>query len=241
MLYLYRSALTDLHRQLQQHQCQESVQVYRSQLMSMDEVKFLKQNVRQFISVNSFLSTSKQGEVAALYACDATQKADLERVRFEIKANPKVVSTKPFASISNFSQFPDEDEVLFMLGSIFYLVSVNQDDEHGWIVKMSLCSDDNNDLKVVLEDMQKQNGTGDTSLWTLGKLLWDMGKFELAEYYYQRLIGELLSNNDPSLSNLYDILGSIALQQECFEKCAQWRQKARAIRDRAQRLDSTEK
>ncbi|CAF3016149.1 unnamed protein product [Rotaria sp. Silwood2] len=198
MIFLYRSFIADIYRQLQHYQLQRSIRVYRSQLMSIDELDYLKQNIGQFVSVNSFLSTSKQRLIADFYIGDKTQQINLQRVLFVIDANPKVISAKPFADISTFSHFADESEVLFMLGSIFHLNSAYQDGDKVWIIGMSLCGDDEHNLKEVLTDMKKQNGTGETSLRALGKLLWTMGKLDLAEQYYNRLLEEI-SPNDPSL------------------------------------------
>ncbi|CAF4556577.1 unnamed protein product [Rotaria sp. Silwood2] len=93
-----------------------------------------------------------------------------------------------------------------MLGSIFHLKSISRDEDQVWKIEMSLCGDNEHKLKEVLADMKKQNGTGETNLWTLGKLLWTMGKLDLAEYYYNLFLQELPSN-DPSLrKNIPDFL-----------------------------------
>jgi tetratricopeptide (TPR) repeat protein len=212
MIFLYSSFIADLYHQLQHYQSRHPIRVYRSQLMSIDEIDYLESSIGQFISMSSFLSTSKHLQIADFYIGDKTQKTDLERVLFEIDADPKVVSTKPFADISSLSYFPEESEVLFMLGSIFYLKSINHDDNQVWRIRMSLCGDDEHNLKEALDDMKKQIGTGETNLRTLGKLLWTMGKFNLAEQYYNRLLQEL-SPNDPSLPSLYDELDLIRLVQ----------------------------
>jgi hypothetical protein len=180
--------------------------------MSIDEVDYLESSIGQFISINSFLSTSNHHQIADFYIGNKAQKTDLERVLFEIDADPKIVSTKPFADISSLSSFPEESEVLFMLGSIFYLKSINHDGNQVWRIRMSLCGDDEHSLKEALADMKKQIGTGETNLRTLGKMLWMMGKFNLAEQYYNRLLQEL-SPNDPSLPSLYDELDLIRLVQ----------------------------
>ncbi|CAF2050969.1 unnamed protein product [Rotaria magnacalcarata] len=190
MTFLYRSFLVDLRSQLEQNHCKELVRVYRSQLMSINEVNSLKQNIGQIVSTISFLSTSKEKEIIDCYIGDRTQKIDLERIRLTIDADPKMASTKSFADISVFSNFPVESEILFMPGSIFRANSVNDGHDNVWKIKMSLCSDDEHDLKGVLDDMKKQNGVEEMSLWTLGKLLWAMGKLKLAEYYYHRLLRE---------------------------------------------------
>jgi tetratricopeptide (TPR) repeat protein len=240
MIFLYRSFISDMHRQLQHYQSKCLCRVYRSQLMSNEELEHLQHNVGQFISINSFLSTSKERRLAEFYMGDRTQQIDLVRVLFEIDADPKVVSTKPFADISILSHFSDESEVLFMLGSIFRLNYISHGDAGVWTIGMSLCGDDEHNLKEVLEDMKKQNGTGETTLWSLGKLLWTMGKLDLAEQYYSRLLQEL-SPNESSRRGLYADLGVIASMQGDYDKSIQWRQKLLEIREQTARSDSIKK
>ncbi|CAF3876545.1 unnamed protein product [Rotaria sp. Silwood1] len=231
MIFLYRSFISDMHRQLQHYQSKCSIRVYRSQLMSSDELDYLQKSIGQFVSVNSFLSTSSQRQIADFYMGDRAQHMNLERVLFEIDADPKVVTTKPFADISMLSKFADESEVLFMLGSIFRLNSINRDDNQIWIIGMSLSRDDEHSLKQVLRAMKKQNGTGETSLCTFGKVLWKMGKFDLAKKYYIRWVSEL-SNSNPSLLTAYEDLADIASQQNDYEESVQWRQKLANLKER---------
>ncbi|CAF0979602.1 unnamed protein product [Adineta steineri] len=44
------------------------------------------------------------------------------------------------------SHFPDELEVLFMIGSISHLSNTNRNDEQIWTIKMTLCDDAEHDL-----------------------------------------------------------------------------------------------
>ncbi|CAF1102523.1 unnamed protein product [Adineta steineri] len=229
MILLYKSFISDIYRQLQYHQSKYPVTVYRSQLMSKDELLDLKQYIGQFVSMNSFLSTSNKRPVALFYMGDITHQNDLERVLFEIEADPQVVTTKPFADISMYSCFDVESEVLFMLGSIFRLNNVTSRDDQVWIIHMTLCSDDEHDLKEVLTDMKNQNGIGETNLHTLGKSLYKMGNLDLAEKYYTRLVDQL-SPNDPMLKNLYADLSDIASQQHDYNKSIQLRKKSLEIK-----------
>jgi tetratricopeptide (TPR) repeat protein len=190
--------------------------------------------------MNSFLSTSSKRPVALFYMGDKTQRIDLELVLFEIEADPQVVTTKPFADISMYSCFDEEAEVLFMLGSIFRLNKITQGDDQIWIIKMTLWSDDEHNLKQVLTDMKDQNGIGETNLHTLGKLLWNMGKLDLAEKYYTRLLNEL-SLNDPLLTILYSELSKIASQQGDFNKSVQLHQKSLEIKNQLPATDIVNK
>ncbi|CAF1271683.1 unnamed protein product [Adineta steineri] len=219
MIYLYRSFIIDIQNQLENHQCQCPNRVYRSQLMSTDELKHLKSSIGQYVSVNSFLSTSFKKDIATFYLGDTNhQWIDFEKVLFEIDADPKVVTTKPFADISQFSDFSDEFEVLFMLGSIFRLNSIIRDDQNQfWIIQMCLCSDDEHNLKEILMDMKNEIGNGETNLCILGKVLRGMGHLDLSKKYYYRCLDEL-SQNDPLLLTVYKDLAKIASQKKDYEE-----------------------
>jgi tetratricopeptide (TPR) repeat protein len=238
VLFLFRSFISDIHRQLQHHKCKRPIRVYRSQLMSSDELANLKQYIGQFIFVNSFFSTSTQRQVAMFYMNDGTSLDALQRVLFEIDASPDVVTTKPFANISSQSEYDSESEVLFMFGSIFRLNDISCDDNQVWIIRMSMCGDEEHDLKQVLVHMKQQNGTGDANLWTFGKILWRMGKFDLAEKYFCRLLYEL-PMNDPSRGILYENLSEMASQQGDYDKSIQWHKKSMKIEEETVSTDNT--
>ncbi|CAF3696014.1 unnamed protein product [Rotaria sordida] len=177
------------------------------------------------LNVNSFFSTTldKQRALSFLNAPDLPR--NLEGVLFEIDADPAVITTKPFANISEHGDFPEELEVLFMLGSIFRLKSVNYcSTDRVWIIKMALCSDDEHDSKDVLIYMKQQLNNGEINLRTLGKVLWAMGKLDLAEQYFNRVLEELLPT-DPLIISLYDDLALMASHTHDYMKSVQWYQK----------------
>ncbi|CAF4207884.1 unnamed protein product, partial [Adineta steineri] len=122
------------------------------------------------------------------------------------------------------SYFPGESEVLFMIGSIFRLNNINRNDDQIWIIKMTLCNDDEHDLKQVLMYMKQQINSEQTNLRTFAKLLWEMGKFDLAEKYFNRLLQEL-SLNDTLHISLYEDLGKLASQRGDYDMSMKWRQK----------------
>ncbi|CAF3017410.1 unnamed protein product [Rotaria sp. Silwood2] len=229
IIFLFRSFISDLHQQLQHYQAKHSLRVYRSQVMSSDELETLKRSLGQFISINSFFSTSTDYWKSLSFLDFSDTSDDLERILFEIDADPKIVTTKPFADISKYSEFSDEAEVLFMIGSIFRLKSINRDKNNVCIIQMTLCSDDEHDLKQVLMYMKQQTEGGETNLRTLGKVLCQMGKFDLAEKYFKRLLKELPSNH-PLLSNLYEDLGQLASQTGNYDKSVQWHKKSLALK-----------
>lgn len=148
VIYLYRSCISDIRRQLQQYQSKDRLLVYRGQSLSSDELDQLKQNVGQLISMNSFLSTTLKESMARLYLADTTQEDNSEKILFAIDADPAVVTTKPFADICTLSNFRSESEVLFMLGSLFRLDSITCSDDRLWTIGMTVCHAETEQIQV---------------------------------------------------------------------------------------------
>ncbi|CAF1368927.1 unnamed protein product [Adineta steineri] len=241
IIFLFRAFIFDIRHQLQRYQVQSRIRVYRGQVISSDELENLKKSIGQYISVNSFVSTTTDPQQARLFldVPDSTNK--LESVLFDIIADPKVVTTKPFADISKFSDFPGESEILFMIGSIFRVDSIKRrDDDEVWIVRMELCSENKNVFEEVLADMKKEYCSEATNFHTLGKLLWEMNKLDLAEKYFARFL-EQLPSNDPLRGDLYQDLARIAAQSNEMDKSMEWRQKAIAFKkqNKLSKIDST--
>ncbi len=119
MIYLLRLYINDIYYKLQEKQSNCQLKVYRCQLMSKDELNYLIKHVDQFISINSFFSTSIQRHVASFYMGHGIPQNDFQEVLFEIDAIPHLNNKKYFANICLQSDFYNEYEVLFTLGSIF--------------------------------------------------------------------------------------------------------------------------
>jgi len=228
-MYLFRSFIFDIQEQLKNNQFKQIIQVYRGQVMSDEELDQLKQSQGQFISINAFFSTSRSEKHARfLLGSQTSSTIRNNRILFEIHADPQLVKSKPFADITRFSDFPDEQEVLFMIGSIFHIKSVVLDNEQMWNIQLDLCSDHEHKLKDVLSYMKEKMGIGPTNLRILGDILWKMGKLDLAEKYLTRLCQELPSD-DRLLGVLYDDLGSLTSQKGDLDQSLAWHEKSRAL------------
>jgi tetratricopeptide (TPR) repeat protein len=90
---------------------------------------------------------------------------------------------------------------------------------------MTLCNENEHDLQQVLIYMKQQTEGEETNLRTLGTILREMGKLDLAEKYFSRLLKELPSN-DPLISSLYEDLGKLASQRGDYDISVQWHQKS---------------
>jgi hypothetical protein len=87
-------------------------------------------------------------------------------------------------------------------------------------IPLTLCDDEEHDLKLVFSQMKTQNGTGKINLQRLVKFLSKMRKFDLAEKYNDRLIKQL-SFDDHFLIILYENLDHIVPQKGDFDKSLQ--------------------
>ncbi len=233
LIYLFRFFIRDLHRQLLEYQCSSSIRVYRGQLMTNDELQILKDSIGKFISINSFFSTSLNRDLALVFSRDSIH---CQRVLFEIDAYPQLNSDKPFANISPYSYFPDESEVLFMLGSIFRLVNISCNDDRLWIIHMTLSSGNDHDLKPIFEHMKNQHSQDKTDLLSFGHVLRDMGKFDEAENFYRRLLDPLPTDSQ-ELSRCYHALGIIAYEKGEYESSLDWHERALEIKLRSLKSD----
>ena len=78
--------------------------------------------------------------------------------------------------------------------------------------------------------MKGQIETGETNLRTLGKFLWKMGKLDLAETYFIRLLKEL-QPDDPFNSALYEDLGELAALRGDYDMSVEYHQKALRLKN----------
>ncbi len=224
LLFLFRFVIADIYQQLKQNQYESSVRVYRGQIMSKDELNVLRQSIGNLISINSFFSTSINRQKALRFLNSSVISKDFHRILFVIDANSNVVKSKPFADISLMSDFSNESEVLFMIGCVFRLINIQENKkEEIWMIEMELCGDDQHDLEELFHHMKNKYGGGnnEVNLLSFGDVLHEMGKYNLAEKMYHRLLNEL-PQNDPSLGDLYWVLGSVTEDKGEYDSSLEW-------------------
>jgi len=155
---------------------------------------------------------------------EANDNVDWERILFEINTDAKMIKTKPFADISQLSYFPNEFEILFMAGSIFRVDNILNDENHFSTVQMTLCNNNEYDFTNILKDMKQQIENEQINLRTLGKILWNMGKLELAEQYFLRLLSQLTSD-DLLVGDLFEDLTKLTSQMKNYDQSLKWYEK----------------
>ncbi|CAF1092108.1 unnamed protein product, partial [Didymodactylos carnosus] len=189
----FRRFIRDLYKQLKKlhrHQQQTITKVFRGQMMSREELTKLCNSVEGYVSMNSFLSTSLDKQVALEF---------LKLVKYNDQLQP--------GDINEYSYFKREKEVLFFTGSIFYIQQVRQNEQY-WTIQLQLCGEQNNELKDIFYHLKKQIAK-ETDLILLGRILMDMGEREKAEEYLINLLSKLPKNDHRTISRCLAILGHI--------------------------------
>lgn len=139
LLFACRFFIIDLHRQLESlHKPYielirsydlDEYTVYRGQLMTSDDFTKLQANVGKLISINSFLSTSVDSNVALMFAGNSAIHSSMESILFQITIDiteTLPVYRYPFADISVYSRFEEEKEVLFTLTAMFRIENISK-------------------------------------------------------------------------------------------------------------------
>lgn len=227
LLYLFGFFLGDLARQLRQYQSSTSVRVYRGQMMSMEEMNQLKNSAGEYLSINTFFSTSLSRRKALKFLLDETSSEGLQRVLFEIDANPISNQEKSFANIASLSYYSHEEEILFLVGSIFHVTNIKQEKTGLWIIHMNLSNSHDKNLQNLFDDIKQQcdHIHGETTLPTFGNILYQMGQYDLAKKYFHLCLRN--SPDDPEMSSrCYHALGVIALIHNDYDSSFQWHEKA---------------
>ena len=223
ILLLFRFFIQDIFKIITQNKCSAPIRVYRSQLMTKEEINLLKTSINSFVSINSFLSTSIYRELALVFLNQAVTTNNLERVLFEIHADPSVTSLKPFSFITSNNNFRQTEEVVFTLGSIFRLIHIQQQTDGLWIVKLTLCQDNDEELKDILR-VKEQN-----EQVSFGNFLRQIGKRKEAEKFFAGLLSES-SDNLQTQCDCYYALGCLAMEKKLYDLSLDWHQKSLAIK-----------
>lgn len=101
---------------------------------------------------------------------------------FDIEADPKAARTKPFADITEHNH-PKYRQVLFAIGSIFRIIRIEQSNDQLLIARMSLCNDDDPDVRFCFNNMKKKYEyyNDEAAFFSFCRVLREMKKFEYLE------------------------------------------------------------
>jgi tetratricopeptide (TPR) repeat protein len=195
--------------------------LYRGARLDTEEFENLKANNTNYISLNGFLSTTYSRDIALIYV--GTSTTTKHAVLFEIECNAaKLTNRMIFADVSRFSDFPDEEEVLFDLGAAFKILSIKEDkDLNVWIVKMEANDEIAQFGKLYFENIIS-HGDDATVAIMFGILVNRMGKHDFSFRYFQCLLdnpeGEDLARIYNEMGSAWRAKGDMNKAFECYER-----------------------
>ncbi|CAF4120969.1 unnamed protein product [Rotaria sordida] len=221
-LYHLRYFIRQLHEELK-HLHREKIQqgksvvcLYRGQGMQREELDKLRDSVGGLLSFNVFLSTSADRAVAHMYAETMLSATDTLAVFMQIDVQAISLENNVFADIGHLTRFPEEEEHLFSMGSVFRILSVESAIDGIYYVKLALTSDQDEQLAHLKWFMSTTlNLTHRRGpLFRLAGLMQEMSQHFYAEYFYTILLKDETIQDQPSaLASIYGNLGYL-----CKEK-----------------------
>ncbi|CAF0944753.1 unnamed protein product [Didymodactylos carnosus] len=222
ILFYFHFFIADLYEQLKQDQKRfldtshdTNLYVYRCHVMSTKEFNQIKENVGEFLSINSFLSTSKNKTVALEFVKRYCSSVDLQPVLFQIEINT-LLETKPYSDISHLSYSGGENKILIMLGTIFQIVNVTFDKEYQvWTVQLTMLSENDDEFKDLFDNYTKDMGA--VNVGSLGSLLQEMDELDKAEIMYRKHLEIDPVEGAASYTNLGDLNNSRGRYDEALE------------------------
>ncbi|CAF3404801.1 unnamed protein product [Rotaria socialis] len=160
---LYRQ-IVKLHQQ-QYHNCNDvPFLVYCGQGLSIVDFDKIRRNKGGLITFNNFLSTSKQRDIAFLFAESSSIMHGIIGIIFEICINPNMQAAA-FANIAEISNFGNEEEILFSMNTAFRVGSINQAENREKIWEVRLILTDDNDPQLINLTKKMREETGGPNGW----------------------------------------------------------------------------
>ncbi|CAF0871705.1 unnamed protein product [Didymodactylos carnosus] len=215
-LFKLRFFITDLHDQLKQFHSEfihstsiKVMTVYRGQGMSLEELK--KCTTGGLLSMHHSMSTSTEKKQALVFVDQALSKSPANQgILFEMKVDVKTCH-KPFHNIQNLSFYPSENEVLFSMGTVFRIHSIQQTGSRSWSIGLKLVAEGDQQLQTLRNHMRKDIGEG-SDLFALGALMLNMGHYDKAQEYNELFL-KSLPENHPSIATTYNNICGVHFHQ----------------------------
>ncbi|CAF1404476.1 unnamed protein product [Adineta ricciae] len=190
-LFDLRYCIADLCQLLEeQPRLTRPLLVYRAVLMAREKFEELTMtvNVNDLISMRGFLSTSSKLDVAERFGLNDANDPKKVEVLYKIEV-PIGLNHIVCADIGRYSQFSQEEEILFDLDSAFEFIGIIQDSTKidRWIIQLR-ATDRGADLaNKYIADSNRELGLSSADI-LFGKLLIDMGNADKAIDYFQSML-----------------------------------------------------
>lgn len=234
-LFMMAFFIRDLHlqlRELQQANCpnQSFDTLYRGQGMIEDELQRLRENVDGLLSFNNFLSTSLDYDVTLMFARSARDDPEHLGILFRMNINSKTDIESPYASLHGVSYYPEENEILFSMHTIFRIVGVREIEERLWMIELDLTNDKDEQLVELLAQLRSEIYVkGVFNVDKVGQLTLRMGDYDGALDVYQTLL-QCFPDNQILMAYVYHHLGLVYQHKNDLEQAIVHYEKSIEIR-----------
>ncbi|CAF1395721.1 unnamed protein product [Adineta ricciae] len=203
----------------------KKITVYRGQCIGNEEIDKLQGKEESFIAFNSFLSTTLNEEVANAFGGGgfSTNSETHSFLIIEIET-----TTNMCCDLSKYPGFPDEEEYLFMIGTIFKIISFKFESNKTYKMKLSCYEDqDCKQLDIIKKHFQQKISFdyGPINLiW--GRFLYHIGEYNSAKEYYIKLLEELTNNQSDLIITITNDLAQIYFRQGLYIEANNYQEKA---------------
>ncbi|UJR15007.1 hypothetical protein I4U23_001984 [Adineta vaga] len=233
LLMCHRYYISDLCQTIEQSYLQwkssEKLTVYRADKLSRIDFEIIEKSKGQkdaMITINGFISTSKDEKISLEYAAAKLKKRGNDIViMYEITIDPAILCSS-FADIESISFHPREREILFNMGSTFQIDDIVADETNPEIKRIKLTAKDFN--LTLLDEMKakvKQSSQATLSILLIRYLI-ELGEDRVSKRYLNQLIDSKQLDNDPNLVSVYNCLGLIYSRQALYGEALDYYRKA---------------
>lgn len=212
LLHTFRFFIIDLCAAIEQESLQWKnktvLSTFRGTLIPSEELERLRENKGKVISINGFLSTSRNIDVALAFAGESLSHTLFQAVLFEIEVNSSM-RTVVFADVEKKSRMTDEEEVLFTLNSLFKIESVTFDSIRKiWAVKLMGTDEGTEKVREHIVSIRQRLDEYPPIIY-FGRLLTkELAQMDRAEKYFQMLLKSLPSDHE-DIAAVYLQMGTI--------------------------------
>lgn len=223
-VYRCRKYVTDLHGNLVkifklQQNSQKSKTLYRGKRIPVATLQKLIDYQGCLISINGFLSATHNIDVAIAFSGGCGMRDGYGSAVFEMHIDENM--TRPCANIDDISQFKDEEEVLFSLGSVWKIESVEYLETYWKVVLFSYSKADSQLVKI------KRCLIHGPTLLSLGDILRKQGDLAKAERFYNRMLEDVSLTEKKGF--LYHALGQTYLERDQINDAVKYLQMALSL------------
>ena len=223
LLYTFRFFLLDLcaeiQRESQKWTKSDELILYRGQRMLEEDFEMIEKKVGSLISINGFFSTSRNINVALVFAGQGTACPEMwKTVLFEVHVKPGQLENVICADIQARSFMKDEEEVLFSIPAVFTIDSIDFDQTlHLWRIRLTATDEGTHRVKDYIKLVkQQQQLQRSPMIYFGGILLHELGQIDRAGQYFE-MLAHRLPPDHPEMGSIYNGIGDVYRKKGEFD------------------------